>query len=238
MWSLWRMSGQHSRPVSVFNSVNTAINGEAHRHQTRRADVTGRFVSTQTIVGGRDCWRATWVFFLKERTEGKRQLSVDYSSTLNPKFDGVRDRKLPNRSTPTLDRRRYGCIGRLAQTEIDTAEVKAVVLHDFGPVTLGGAVYYSGNYFGSHRDDVCGESRASYRTTPKLTVSGAAGRQSEVLPTLRLGTSAPPTPSSSAGRSTCDMPTPTNTISARHTAAISEPGLRRRFNRLIFQAPP
>jgi len=73
---------------------------------------------------------------------------------------------------------RYGYIDQPAHTEIDTAEVKAVVLHDFGPVTLGGAVYYSGNYFGSHRDDVYGEGRASYRITPKLTLSGAAGRQS------------------------------------------------------------
>jgi uncharacterized protein (TIGR02001 family) len=73
---------------------------------------------------------------------------------------------------------RYGYIDQPAHTEIDTAEVKAVVLHDFGPVTLGGAVYYSGNYFGSHRDDVYGEGRASYRITPKLTVSGAVGRQS------------------------------------------------------------
>ncbi len=73
---------------------------------------------------------------------------------------------------------RYGYIDQPAHTEIDTAEVKGVVLHDFGPVTLGAAVYYSGNYFGSHRDDVYGEGRASYRITPKLTVSGAAGRQS------------------------------------------------------------
>jgi uncharacterized protein (TIGR02001 family) len=73
---------------------------------------------------------------------------------------------------------RYGYIDQPVHTEIDTTEVKAVVLHDFGPVTLGGAVYYSGNYFGSHRDDVYGEGRASYRITPKLTVSGAAGRQS------------------------------------------------------------
>jgi len=73
---------------------------------------------------------------------------------------------------------RYGYIDQPAHTEIDTVEVKAVVLHDFGPVTLGGAVYYSGNYFGSHRDDVYGEGRASYRITPKLTLSGAAGRQS------------------------------------------------------------
>jgi uncharacterized protein (TIGR02001 family) len=73
---------------------------------------------------------------------------------------------------------RYGYIDQPVHTEIDTTEVKAVVLHDFGPVTLGGAVFYSGNYFGSHRDDVYGEGRAAYRITPKLTFSGAAGRQS------------------------------------------------------------
>jgi uncharacterized protein (TIGR02001 family) len=73
---------------------------------------------------------------------------------------------------------RYGYIDQPAHTEIDTAEVKAVVLHDFGPVTLGGGVYYTGNYFGSHRDDVYGEGRAAYKITPKLTLSGAAGRQS------------------------------------------------------------
>jgi len=73
---------------------------------------------------------------------------------------------------------RYGYIDQPAHTEIDTVELKGVVLHDFGPLTLGAAVYYSGNYFGSHRDDVYGEGRASYKITPKLTVSGAAGRQS------------------------------------------------------------
>jgi len=73
---------------------------------------------------------------------------------------------------------RYGYIDQPVHTEIDTAEVKAVVLHDFGPVTLGAAVYYSGDYFGSHRDDIYGEGRAAYRITPKLTLSGAAGRQS------------------------------------------------------------
>jgi uncharacterized protein (TIGR02001 family) len=73
---------------------------------------------------------------------------------------------------------RYGYIDQPSHTEIDTVEVKAVVLHDFGPVTLGGAVYYSGNYFGSHRDDVYGEGRAAYKITPKLTLSGAVGRQS------------------------------------------------------------
>jgi uncharacterized protein (TIGR02001 family) len=56
-----------------------------------------------------------------------------------------------------------------------------VVLHDFGPATLGAALYYSPNYFGSHRDDVYVEGRGAYKMTPKLTVSAAAGRQSDGL---------------------------------------------------------
>jgi len=76
---------------------------------------------------------------------------------------------------------RYGYIDQPAHTAIDTVEFKAVVRHDFGPVTLGAGVHYSGNYFGTHRDDVYVEGRAAYRITPKLTVSGAGGRQSDGL---------------------------------------------------------
>jgi uncharacterized protein (TIGR02001 family) len=76
---------------------------------------------------------------------------------------------------------RYGYIDQPAHTEIDTVELKAVVLHDFGPATLGAAIYYSGDYFGTHRDDVYVEGRGAYRITRKLTISGAAGRQSDGL---------------------------------------------------------
>jgi uncharacterized protein (TIGR02001 family) len=75
---------------------------------------------------------------------------------------------------------RYGYIDQPARTEIDTVEFKAVVLHDFGPATLGAAVFYSGDYFGTHRDDIYVEERGAYRITPKLTISGAVGeRQGE-----------------------------------------------------------
>jgi uncharacterized protein (TIGR02001 family) len=76
---------------------------------------------------------------------------------------------------------RYGYIDQPAHTEIDTVEFKGVVLHDFGRATLGAAIYYSGDYFGTHRDDVYVEGRAAYRVTPKLTFSGALGRQSDGL---------------------------------------------------------
>jgi uncharacterized protein (TIGR02001 family) len=105
--------------------------------------------------------------------------NVDFHNSTKAEYD------LSAGWTPVLDGFRfdlgvvrYGYIDQPAHTEIDTAEVKAVVLHDFGPVTLGAAVYYSGNYFGSHRDDVYGEGRAAYRITPKLTFGGAVGRQS------------------------------------------------------------
>lgn len=76
---------------------------------------------------------------------------------------------------------RYGYIDQPAHTEIDTVEVKGSVAHDFGPVTLGAAVYYSTNYFGTHRDDIYAEGRAAYKITPKLTIGGAVGRQSDSL---------------------------------------------------------
>lgn len=74
---------------------------------------------------------------------------------------------------------RYGYVNEPAHTYIDTVEFKGAVLHDFGPTTFGAAVYYSGNYFGSHRDDVYVEGRGAYRITRKLSVSGAVGRQSD-----------------------------------------------------------
>ena len=73
---------------------------------------------------------------------------------------------------------RYGYIDQPSHTDIDTVELKAVVLHDFGPATLGAAVFWSGNYFGSHKDDVYVEGRGAYKLTPRWTVSGAVGRQS------------------------------------------------------------
>jgi uncharacterized protein (TIGR02001 family) len=75
---------------------------------------------------------------------------------------------------------RYGYIDQPMHTYIDTVEFKGVVLHDFGPATLSAAVFYSGNYFGTHRNDVYVEERGAYRITPKLSISGAVGeRQGE-----------------------------------------------------------
>jgi len=72
---------------------------------------------------------------------------------------------------------RYGYINQPAHTYIDTGEVKAAVSRDLGPATLGAAVYYSDNFFGSHHDAVYVEGRGAYRILPSLTLSGAVGRQ-------------------------------------------------------------
>jgi uncharacterized protein (TIGR02001 family) len=76
---------------------------------------------------------------------------------------------------------RYGYTDQPAHVQIDTVELKGALAHDFGPATLGAAIYYSDNYFGSHRDDIYVEGRAAYKITSQLTVSGAVGRQSDGL---------------------------------------------------------
>jgi len=101
-------------------------------------------------------------------TKAEYDLSLGWA----PKFDGF---------TFDFGAIRYGYIDEPAHTYIDTVEFKAAALHDFGPVTLGAAVYVSPNYFGSHRDDVYIEGQAAYRITHRITLGGAVGRQSDGL---------------------------------------------------------
>jgi uncharacterized protein (TIGR02001 family) len=96
----------------------------------------------------------------------------DLSLGWTPKLDGFRF---------DFGAVRYGYIDQPAHTYIDTVEFKAVALHDFGPLTLGAAIYVSPNYFGTHRDDVYVQGGASYRITRKITLGGAVGRQSDGL---------------------------------------------------------
>jgi uncharacterized protein (TIGR02001 family) len=72
---------------------------------------------------------------------------------------------------------RYGYIGEPDHTHIDTVDYKAAVSHDFGPVTVGGVVYYTANFFGSGHDGVYYAGRVTYRVIKSLSVSGALGRQ-------------------------------------------------------------
>jgi hypothetical protein len=131
---------------------------------------------------------------------------------------------------------RYGYIDQPAHTEIDTVEFKGVVLHDFGPATLSAAVFYSGNYFGTHRDDVYAEERGAYpscRSAAPLASGRAKARRLG-----RTGTPAPAMPSPSISRWTCAMRTPTSTTWGVPTAAISQRRSRRRSNRSACKARP
>jgi uncharacterized protein (TIGR02001 family) len=96
----------------------------------------------------------------------------DLSAGWTPKVDGFR---------LDLGVVRYGYIDQPTHSYIDTVEFKAAALRDFGRATFGAAIYYSPDYFGTHRDDVYVEGRAAYRITHRLTLSGAVGRQSDGL---------------------------------------------------------
>jgi uncharacterized protein (TIGR02001 family) len=72
---------------------------------------------------------------------------------------------------------RYGYIDEPAHTHIDTVEYKAAVSHDFGPVTVGGVVYDTANFFGSGHNGAYFAARGTYRFTQQLSISGALGRQ-------------------------------------------------------------
>jgi uncharacterized protein (TIGR02001 family) len=78
---------------------------------------------------------------------------------------------------------RYGYIHEPAHTHIDTVDYKAVVLHDFGAITLGAGIYYTADFFGNGHEGMYFEGRAAYRITKKLSIGGALGRQ-----TLEVGT--------------------------------------------------
>ncbi len=72
---------------------------------------------------------------------------------------------------------RYGYMNENAHTHIDTVEFKGIVSHDLGPITLGAAVFYTPNYFGTGKDGTYFEGRASYKITDSLSASAALGRQ-------------------------------------------------------------
>jgi uncharacterized protein (TIGR02001 family) len=72
---------------------------------------------------------------------------------------------------------RYGYIDEPAHSHIDTVDYKGVVLHDLGPLTLGAAIFYTPNFFGSGHAGEYAEGRAAYRITDKFSAGGAFGRQ-------------------------------------------------------------
>jgi len=61
--------------------------------------------------------------------------------------------------------------------EYDYVEFKAAASRAVGPVTLGGAVYYSPDFFGLDGNATYVEANASFTPAPKWTVNGAVGYQ-------------------------------------------------------------
>ncbi|HEY0925738.1 TorF family putative porin [Brevundimonas sp.] len=61
--------------------------------------------------------------------------------------------------------------------DYDYVEFKAAASRAFGPVTLGGAVYYSPNFFGADDNATYVEANGSFSPASKWTVSGALGYQ-------------------------------------------------------------
>lgn len=76
-----------------------------------------------------------------------------------------------------------GVIGYLytnqpAGADYDYAEFKVAASRAIGPATVGAAVYYSPDFFGSSEDEATYvEANAAFRPADKWTISGAVGRQ-------------------------------------------------------------
>jgi uncharacterized protein (TIGR02001 family) len=72
----------------------------------------------------------------------------------------------------------YFYTGQPDGADYDYVEAKAAVSRAFGPATIGGAVYWSPDFFGAAEDEATYvEANAGFSPADKWTVSGAVGRQ-------------------------------------------------------------
>lgn len=77
----------------------------------------------------------------------------------------------------------FGVIGYLyvnapdLTDDYDYVEFKAAASRAVGPVTLGGAVYYSPDFFGADEEATYVEANAAFTPAPKWTVNAAVGYQ-------------------------------------------------------------
>lgn len=71
----------------------------------------------------------------------------------------------------------YGYLGEAPGVQDDYWEFKAAASKGFDKASVGVAVYYSPDFFAKTDDAVYYEVNASYAATPKLSFSGALGRQ-------------------------------------------------------------
>jgi uncharacterized protein (TIGR02001 family) len=105
--------------------------------------------------------------------------NVDFHNSTNAEYD-LSAGWTPSVSGFNLDLGiiRYGYADEPSHTHIDTVEFKGAASHDIGPVTIGAAVFYTTDYFGSGGSGTYVEARAAYSITDALSVNGAIGRQS------------------------------------------------------------
>jgi uncharacterized protein (TIGR02001 family) len=73
---------------------------------------------------------------------------------------------------------RYGYINEPSHTHIDTVEFKGAASRPFGPVTIGAAVFYTTDFFGSGGSGTYVETSVAYSIADTLSASGAIGHQS------------------------------------------------------------
>ncbi len=71
----------------------------------------------------------------------------------------------------------YAYPGQPGGADYDYLEAKVAASRSFGPATVGGAVFYSPDYFGSEDEATYVEANAAYRLADRWTVSGALARQ-------------------------------------------------------------
>jgi len=102
--------------------------------------------------------------------------NVDFNNSTEAEYDvSVGWSKLLAGYTVDLGVIRYGYID--APSRIDTVELRAIVSHPLGPLTLGGAVYYTSNYFGTNDDATYVEGNLAFPIAEALSGSVAFGRQ-------------------------------------------------------------
>ena len=102
--------------------------------------------------------------------------NVDFNNSTDAEYDvSVGWSKLLAGYTVDLGVIRYGYIN--APSRIDTVELRAIVSHPLGPMTLGGAVYHTSNYFGSNDSATYGEVNLAFPIAKSLSGSVALGRQ-------------------------------------------------------------
>jgi uncharacterized protein (TIGR02001 family) len=103
--------------------------------------------------------------------------NVDFNNSTDAEYDvSVGWSKLLAGYTVDLGVIRYGYVN--APTHIDTVELRGIVSHPLGPVTLGVSAYHTSNYFGSNNDATYVEGNAAYPITAALSTSVAYGHQS------------------------------------------------------------